>query len=307
VPGTATQETAMHARVIAFTGLVALVSSCAATMPVYSIEPARVVIGATDNIQLVDGAGRRSAREWVNLEVANQSRARGFFTVTDRSEEGHEVYVAGRQVSAAGLELGEREAGLRVDVLEWGGHVETKEIRTTNANGAKVVSYAPIHAGSVLLSVTLFDEHGQAFLAEAEYEGHCATEDMTLPREEIIERAAADAVRRFLDDVTPTQVVRHVRLDEDDPGQEHILATARAGAVAIAIRDLDSYLEASSLNAVAAYNLAVLLEAAGDFEDALAYYDRALELGAKDFYVRARVDCAARVEAVRALSRTVAR
>ena len=129
-------------------GVAALVSSCATTLPIYSVEPGRVVIGATDHLVLVDGEGRRSAREWANLELASQSRARGFFTVSDRSEEGFEVRVAGRLATVEGLELSENDAGLRVDVLEWSGYQSTRQVRTENAEGVVFVRNIPVHEAS---------------------------------------------------------------------------------------------------------------------------------------------------------------
>ena len=54
-------------------------------------------------------------------------------------------------------------------------------------------------------------------------------------------------------------------------------------------------------NASAAYNLAVLTEATGDYATALEYYDRALSLGYKEYYATARAACARRLAAAQDL------
>lgn len=99
----------------------------------------------------------------------------------------------------------------------------------------------------------------------------------------------------------PRQVVSRVRLDDDDPGQEAILETARGGNVAMAARDMRTYFDANPLSGSAAYNLAVFLEAMGEFHEAMTMYDQALSLGAKDLYHSARAGCARRLAAAEEL------
>ena len=123
----------------------------------------------------------------------------------------------------------------------------------------------------------------------------------------MIELAAARAVQRFLADVTPRERTVRVRLDDDDPGQAKILETAEGGAIAQAAGDARRYLQAHPSNASAAYNLAVLLDAMGRYQEALDTYDRALSLGGKDYYLHARADCARRLANQQALSPTARR
>jgi len=276
---------------------------CTTSMSIRSLEPGAVHVGSTNHLVILAGEGRRSAREFVNMEVLRQSRARGYFSAADRSEEGLEVRVAGRRATVEGgdFALEADQAGLRIDVLEWVGYRDEDEVRGTDEAGKEYVELVQVLRGNVLLALTLFDATGRAFLAEAEYEGW-ATGPVDAPREEVIERAAASAVAGFLGDVTPVHVVTRVRLDEEDEGQKPILATARGGAVALAARDMRAYFEAHPMSASAAYNLAVLLEATGDFVAALEMYDTALSLGGKDYYAAARAGCARRLAASESLS-----
>ena len=288
----------------ALTGTLALaLSSCTSTLAIKSMQPGPVNIGATRHLVLLHGEGRRSAREFVSHDLDRQARHRGYFSYEDRSEDGVEVKIAGRSVNldGASFHLAPTHAGLRIDVLEWNAYRDVSSVRRYDDTGAPYMHEVPVQRGNVLLALTLFDQSGHALLAEAEYEGVVECEP-DVPREQVIELAASDAVSSFLDDITPHQVVSRVRLDEDDDGQESFLEMAREGQVAYAADGLRSYLQADPNNAIAAYNLAVLLEAMGHFEEALSFYDKAIALGGKDYYHRARVDCARRYSSTQALA-----
>ena len=211
--------------------------------------------------------------------------------------------IAGRRAEVEGgaFEPGADTAGLRIDVLEWTTQRDQTEVRAYDADGQPYTQLVPVQVGTTLLAMTLFDGGGQAFLAETEYEGRFATRDMQVQRDQLIELAARHAVQRFLADIAPVQVVSRVRLDDDDPGQEAILETANAGNIAQAAQDMRRYLERNPNNAAAAYNLAVFLEAMGEYGEALEFYDRALSTGYQDYYVTARAECARRLAAAEAL------
>jgi len=283
--------------------LLPLTAGCATTVAIRSMQPGAVSVGPTDHLVLLDGQGRRSAREFVAHELAQQCRARGYFSVQDRSEEGHEVQIRGRQASVADGEftLDPHHAGVRIDVLEWNAQRDEEQVSHKNPDGTTRTETVPVLRGNVLLAVTLFDARGHAYLSEAEYEGW-STAAPDAQREETIETAARSAVVSLLNDITPIQVVTRVRLDDEDEGQKSILEAASSGAVAQAAADLERYLEQDPMNASAAYNLAVLREAMGDFSSALELYDRALSSGGKDYYARARAGCAYRMQSAEDLS-----
>jgi tetratricopeptide (TPR) repeat protein len=266
------------------------------------MEPGAVSIGAARELVLVAGEGRRSAREFIGEALVRGARGQGYFTVTDRSAEGLSVRVAGQRASVEGgtLALTPEQAGLRIDVLEWNAQRDVEAIRRLDPAGKESVEEVPVMRGNALLAITLFDPSGRAILAETEYEGWASVAP-DAPRDQAIEQAACAALASFLQDVTPRSVVQRVRLDDEDEGQEAILATAASGATAQAARDLEAYLAERPNNAAAAYNLAVLREAMGDFQPALELYDRALALGSKDYYVRARAGCARRLAATESL------
>jgi len=288
---------------LALTFALSLSSACTTTLAIRSMQPGAVPIGSTKHLVLLGGEGRRSAREFVGQALVSQCREHGYLSVEDRSEDGLSVRIAGRQATIEGgsFALGAEQAGLRIDVLEWNAARDEAQVTLTDPLGNQHVETVPVMRGNALLAVTLFDAQGHTFLAEAEYEG-CADTDVNAPREESIEAAARQALGSFLNDITPFSVVTRVRLDDEDPGQEPFLKTAADGATAQAAHDLELYFQECPNNASAAYNLAVLKEAMGDFHAALELYDRALSLGGKDYYASARAGCARRLSATESLS-----
>lgn len=276
--------------------LALILPACSTTVPIRSTRPGPVAVGGAKHLVILDGSGRRSARETLFLELARQSRSGGWFTVDDLSEDGHHVRVMGRKVKVRPrYPLEEEAAGLRIDVHEWQAIRNTHTVEREDERGD--VEQETVHSlqGSVVIGVTFFDTWGNALLAERDYEGSSSGSAGEVTKDEVIERAAAQAVTRFLADVTPRSVVDEVRLDRDDAGQEAILELVRHGDTALAARRMESYAEQDPDNPAAAYNLAVLLDAMGERHEALAWYDRALELRSKGYYASARAACARRI------------
>ena len=288
---------------LALTLVCSLSTACATTVAIRSTQPGPVPVGAAKRLVLLDGEGRRSAREFIGEELVRQSRARGYFTVEDKSEDGLSVKVAGRQATIEGgaFTLGPDQVGLRIDVMEWKAERDEQEVTRVDVSGKSHCERIPVLRGDALLAVTLVNPAGRAVLAETEYEG-TANVDPATPRDDCIEAAARNAIASLLNDITPLQVVIRVRLDDEDAGQENILKTVEAGAIAQAAQDLEAYFHQNPNIASAAYNLAVLKEVMGDSQAALELYDKALSLGGKDFYSQARAGCARRLSDAEALS-----
>lgn len=273
-------------------------TSCHTAIQIRTKQPGPVAIGSTNQLVLLKGEGRRSAREQVANNLIQQCRANGYFSVTDHSEDPFFVKVAGGRVHFDGRSpvQEQQQAGLRIDVLEWNSTRETIEVKQHNPKtGRTVFRQVPVRRGNALIAVTLFDAEGRAWLAEREYNGSAETQDMDMAREEIVEHAARQAITEFLADITPRDVVASVRMDESDPSQEHIINTAKAGNLAKATEDLRAYNKAQPNNPAAIYNLAVMLDAMGDYQEALETYDRAIRISSKDYYNAARGDCARRL------------
>ena len=268
-----------------------------------AVEPALMELGKTRHLVLLDGDGRPSAQKAVFQQITRQARATGYFTVQDRTREGHTVAVIGTR---ADLDGGRRtmpkgQAGLRIAILEWRSHREAQVVKRQSDDGGSYTEVVPFRHGGVVLEISLFDETGRAHVAHAEFEGHASGEVSRLSRSIVLDRAARDAIGKFLESITPRWVTRSVPLDDEDPLQAPTLEVARSGNITGATRDATRYFQQNRGNASAAYNLAVLLDALGDYEEALGLYDRAQRLGSKPFYAESREGCMRRLSARRAL------
>src|SRR5215510_1466396 len=111
-----------------------LSTGCVTTVAIRSMEPGAVPVGSTKHLVLLGGEGRRSAREFVGETLVQQCRARGYFSVEDKSESGLSVRVAGRQASVEGgkFALEPEQAGVRIDVLEWNAARDEEDITRTD-------------------------------------------------------------------------------------------------------------------------------------------------------------------------------
>jgi Flp pilus assembly protein TadD len=109
-------------------------------------------------------------------------------------------------------------------------------------------------------------------------------------------------VGRFLWQITPKYAYRHVRLDDEDKAQAPIIKIASGGNVALATTEMRGYVKSNPNNPSAQYNLAVLLDASGQYDEALDLYAQAMKGSTKDFYAAARADCARRLANAQAMA-----
>jgi len=242
-------------------GLVLCQGACAAKLAITSLEPSSVFLGPRRDLVIVGGDGPRAARELVFVELAEQARRLGFFQVTDLSREGFQTRRDGGRVELEAFDrpLGELEVGLWIDV--------------------EVAPETQPPAARLTLSVAAFAPNGESLLQTHRVVG--ASQDG-------LAGAAAVVAAELLGQITPAQVTRLVPLDEGDAEQLSILEVALDGNIARAREDMKAYVDKDPDNAAAIYNLAVLTEAMGKLDDALALYDRALSLVEKDLYSEAR-------------------
>jgi tetratricopeptide (TPR) repeat protein len=280
--------------------LAVLGTGCVQMLTIESLEPGPVNIGAARSLVIVSGEGRRSARETVFNRLVAESRRTGYFTISDRSEEGIQVNIAGRTATAMGPTFvpNPSELYLKIDVIEWDTSRDTNS--STDAQGR--TSTTMVTTARVILAVTLFNAQGVASLAETEYQGSTQSMNPNDSQEWLLEQAGGVAIGRLLADLTPRRVARRVQLDDSEEALKPIIDTAVRGNLAQAAADLQQYINVHPNSAAGAYNLAVVLDAMGQYQQAIGWYDRALQLGNKSYYSPARAECARRMAAAQALS-----
>ncbi|MFY0570706.1 tetratricopeptide repeat protein [Archangium lansingense] len=286
--------------VLAFAATLAV--GCAPTLKVNVLQPARVNLGASKRLTVVQTEGRKGARDFMIDELTRQARGAGYFQVTDRSDEGIVVKVAGRSVqilnTGSGPAQGQDEVGIRIDVNDWDAEKKTEVIKGTDSKGNATEREEKFYEAKTVVSVTAFNAAGKAMLAEEEYEMVGRGED----KDGAIGNAARALVARILYDITPKYVTKAIRMDGDDKAQKPIIEVAEKGNVPQAITEMESYVQTNPQNSAALYNLAVLLDASGKYQEALDLYTKAISLSAKDYYVDMKAECAKRLADQQALA-----
>ncbi len=280
-----------------------LSTGCAPRLVISSMQPGNINVGSVERVKIIDGQGRRSAREFLNHEAASQLRSGGYFSVLDISESGAHLQISGRTASLEGHELSSGEAVIRFDVYEWTGDTETRKEVEEDREGNEQVKEVRYGIGTVVMGVTLVDAYGRAIVSEREYEKTLEIEADN--RDAAIEAAARAAVAEFVRDITPSRVERRVRLDNSDDAQKPIIETARRGSLIQAVDDMQRYVDANPSSPSAHYNLAVFLDALGHYRQALSLYDEAIRIAGAPprYYTDARAQCAMRLSEAEALAR----
>jgi hypothetical protein len=279
-----------------------LAVGCAPSLKVNVLQPARVNLGSAKRLTVVQTEGRKGAREFLVDEVTRQARAGGYFQVADRSDEGIVVKVAGRSVhvvnAGGGPAQGADEIGVRIDVNDWDAEPKTEIVKGTDSKGNPTEREDKFYEAKIVASLTAFNAAGKAMLAEEEYEVLGRGPD----KNQALENAGRSLVSRFLHDITPSYVTKYIRMDDEDKAQKPIIEVAEKGNVPRAITEMEGYVQANPRNAGALYNLAVLLDASGRYDEALGLYTQAISLASKDFYVDMKAECARRLANQQALA-----
>ncbi|MCY1019705.1 tetratricopeptide repeat protein [Pyxidicoccus sp. MSG2] len=281
--------------------LASLLIGCSSGLRVNVLEPARVNVGASRKLVVVQTEGQSTVQDVVLQELYRQSRQDGYFSFTDRTHAGGTVKLTGSEVllqgeKATALESG--EVGLRIDVLGWDADLEKRQLQVKDEKGRMPKkTQKQVFVAKLILGVTAFNSAGKVLLAEEEYAGEVESERVDV----LLRTVAGQLVDRVLRDLTPRQVSHYLRMDDEDAAQKDIVKVAEKGDVGQAITQLTSYVEQHPDNAGGWYNLAVLLDASGEYEKALEHYSRAISLTSKDFYVKMQEACSSRLASRQAL------
>jgi tetratricopeptide (TPR) repeat protein len=279
-------------------------SACTPHLRIQSTRPSAVNLGARPNLSIIDVNGnRRDLQESVVAALLRQRRGSALI-IKDKRALGLKVTLNGQTPTFSGPEylLKEGEHLLSVSIVDVEVQTETRTETQKDAKGnPQEVEYTALVA-DVAITATIADAD-TAPLAEKEYSSKIAARDSAQgpSKLELKERALSDAVSQLLADVTPVTVTAFVALDDEDKALEPYLDLATSGQLEQAIEGLKDHLERHPSGAAAWYNLAVLYDALGRYDEALDAYDAALERGNKDLYVKGRAGCVLRQRGVNEL------
>lgn len=275
--------------------VVAWLSACATApgITLVSMEPTALLDPrGADCLVLVDGEGRRSAKARVAAMVVDEARL-GFFRADNRSASGVELVLVGDVANVVGSDVAPRddELWVRIDVLSW-----TAEAIKMELDDDSSLSDAPGIRGRADLQFTVANAASQVLVREQEVRG---VVDRALPegqrvdiealREDVIAEAARVAVTDFLATITPQRRSQFLAFDDGDTGQKAII-TDTTSTLASLEKRLRRYVANNKGNAIAHFNLAVVLDAQSRFEEALIEQDRGLDIVSREGFFDARSD-----------------
>lgn len=269
----------------------ALLGGCGTSAKLERMRPAYHNLGDATRFTVVQATGRRSLREDILAEMKRQLRATGWWRYDERLDEGRRVDVRGSHAETGGLRAEPGEVLVLVDAYDSDVRVDVDEVIA--ADHATVVVVHNLHA-NVSFGVTVIDETGRTLLVEEEFRGDAEGEG-DVHRYAVLRAAIAEAVDDMVDAITPRRVREKIKFDKDEDDMEPIADLVKDGAYAEAEKDLARMRREYPDRADVAYNLAVVKDAMGRYEEALELYDQAMRLGHEDYYAKSRAACARRL------------
>ena len=280
---------------------------------VNELRPALYNVGTAPNVAVIEvDGGRRDLQDATIEALAKHSRAGGFFIVEDRKAEGIRFDVRSGNIVLTGKPTAVKPSDVfvKVHVLD---QYATDHIKQTVKKKKKeedeVINF---YETTMLLAFTVGTQDG-VLMDQAEYQGTAQWKLGEHPADvrTRYDYAAANAVRLFLQDITPRNHATKIKLDTSDDGQQEIVKAADRGNVKEAAVQMRSYAEQNPNSPVAWYNLAAMTDALGEYEEAGLLYDKAISLGGKPYYASAKTDCMRRMNEQRVLEeasrRTIAK
>lgn len=283
-------------------GLAILAAGCGPMLILNTRSPRRIEPRGRDGLVLVESSGHRDAQGMVAAVLRGEARG-AWWRITNRVQDGarlvldEERNVRRARIVGETAPLEADELWVRVEVVGW----STTPTAVEDTNDAGQLVQLPAFRSDVVLQVTIADPDGQVLLDEAQYSGEAVVLVGAPVTGNPLLEAARQAASAFLNDITPMPRADFVQLDDGDSSQRKAIEHAQGGRYVAAERSLRSYLKKTPTNAVAHYNLGVVLEGQGRHREALQSYDEAIRISARPYYRDTRTSCERRAEATEAV------
>lgn len=282
--------------------LLALATACAPAIQVSRLQPAPYNLGATRSVAVLDVRASRDDARLVWSELQHQVLDRGYFALHDAQASGLSFVVRPGMMRVEIASIRPRIAAdayvvahvHRIDFYEES-HYErvdddARDDRKEQRKRRGRLVMTPHARATIEFQVVRQD--GRVVVAET-YEGHESGpsrgvhESLAVSPEKLIRDAVSEAVSEFLSDITPRRVVERIELDDDDRALVPGVKLAGKGDLAGAEQAWREVVRQNPRAAGAIYNLGVLLETRGEFDQAAEHYQRAFDISARPLYRRA--------------------
>lgn len=152
--------------------------------------------------------------------------------------------------------------------------------------------------GLVSFAVTAQSPEGQVVMRTREYTASGESEDIEGAEGRLREKLLREAIAGFLDDITPREATRLLRVDVEREDMKPIAELVRERRYHSAFETLQQMGRTQPQRPDLLYNIGVVLQGMGQYAEALDHYNRAIQNGPKDYYRNARKRCIDRIEAM---------
>jgi hypothetical protein len=260
-----------------------LSQGCAPAMQVTRLAPSTYNLGNTKRVAVLEVTGDRRAVDQVINALQHRIIDDRYYSLVVATDRG-----ATFAVTALGglIEIGEVRQRVEADVYVKA-HVSRYEYEELPKEENKVARYQPEAHVTINFQVVKNDGRVVVFRDYMANQSGTAFDSGKKPNRapaDLLDDGVRSAVSNFADDITPHTVVDRIVFDDADALLKPGIKKAQDGDLAGAERDWLTLLSQNPNNAGALYNIGVLLETRGEFEQAAAHYNQAIELFGKPLY-----------------------
>lgn len=287
-------------------------AACAPGINVTRLKPSRYNLGTTRRMAVLEVNGAPSATPLVITDLQRQIVDRHFYTLINAVNRGLSITVtaAGARIDVGSVrQQVDADVYLNANILRYDyQEVEKQEEKRENGRTYKVMKYQP--QANVRINFQVVKSDGQVVVFR-DYNGDESGSSFergqrpSRSSNDLLDGAVREAVGSFLDDVTPRQVVEKIELDDAEETLKPGVKLAENGDLAGAERSWNEALATNPNSSGAIYDIGVLLETRGDFDQAAASYRRAFEISPKSLYRDAIEDLNRRLREAAALQQQI--
>ncbi|MFW5893510.1 MAG: tetratricopeptide repeat protein [Verrucomicrobiota bacterium] len=270
----------------------ALVSfGCATYVRDTAWTPAVYSFGPANRFLLAELRGKAVHRDRFQDALRHQVRKSDWWQFEDRRQAGDRL---------AQPKMGE----ICVQILIYEINVdETYEpkVKAENGQESAAVNITSGWKGLVSFAATVRGHRENSVMHDREYTARGEAENTEGAEDRLKEKLLQEAIQDFLEDITPREKTRLLRIDDEREDMKPIAELIRDRNYHSALETLQEMLQLHPQRPDLLYNIGTVLQGMGQYAEALDYYNQAIRSGPKDYYRETRQRCVDRLNAVEEL------